>query len=445
MSDSARGSLPERMTVAAVGDCVVARRISKSRDEAFLALARLLREADCTWGNCETVFVDPRDAYPVNKQGDTHLVCEPWGAEELAWMGIDCLGTANNHIMDWGPAGLFSTLESLERAGLSHAGTGRDLAEAAQPGYHDGPAGRVAQVNCTSSLRPSFAAGASHPYVPGRPGVNPLNRQYVLRVDPDLFERLRALQERSCELSGYADYPEVIAGFLSQFKEDEGFFGDTMFQLGDELDQIHVVNTDDVKRITASIRVARNNARLVLATMHTHESRLRAEVSSPFIPEFARATIDAGADMFFAAGAHVLRGVEVYQGKPIFYGLSNFFFHYECVRYIPAEEYTRVGLSADTLDFSLHAAKARFDRHEGSWRSIVPVVTVEGGGSEARVVSVEIHPVVLGFEEASWNRGTPTLARGEQAQVVLDDVVRLSEPYGTSIKVRDGVGHVELS
>lgn len=39
---------------------------------------------------------------------------------------------------------------------------------------------------------------------------------------------------------------------------------------------------------------------------------------------FARAAIDAGADLVVGHGPHVLRTIECYQGKPIFYSMGNF-------------------------------------------------------------------------------------------------------------------------
>ncbi len=39
---------------------------------------------------------------------------------------------------------------------------------------------------------------------------------------------------------------------------------------------------------------------------------------------WARIVLDAGADAVVGHGPHVLRGVEFYQGKPIFYSLGNF-------------------------------------------------------------------------------------------------------------------------
>jgi len=51
---------------------------------------------------------------PAYKAGaDPYTLCDSWGAEELAWMGIDFMSTANNHIMDWGAEGMYQTHENL--------------------------------------------------------------------------------------------------------------------------------------------------------------------------------------------------------------------------------------------------------------------------------------------------------------------------------------------
>ena len=43
--------------------------------------------------------------------------------------------------------------------------------------------------------------------------------------------------------------------------------------------------------------------------------------------EIAHAAIDAGADVVIGHGPHYSLPVEVYRGKPIFYGLGSFSFH----------------------------------------------------------------------------------------------------------------------
>ena len=48
----------------------------------------------------------------------------------LTAAGIDCCVLANNHVLDWGRAGLVETLDVLRAAGLRSAGAGRNRAEA---------------------------------------------------------------------------------------------------------------------------------------------------------------------------------------------------------------------------------------------------------------------------------------------------------------------------
>jgi len=46
---------------------------------------------------------------------------------------IDCAVLANNHTLDWGPAGLAQTISTLRKAGIRTAGAGQNLAEALEP------------------------------------------------------------------------------------------------------------------------------------------------------------------------------------------------------------------------------------------------------------------------------------------------------------------------
>jgi poly-gamma-glutamate capsule biosynthesis protein CapA/YwtB (metallophosphatase superfamily) len=55
----------------------------------------------------------------------------PQLATALRWAGYDACSTASNHALDRGPAGVAATLAVLDQAGLRHAGTARNAAEAA--------------------------------------------------------------------------------------------------------------------------------------------------------------------------------------------------------------------------------------------------------------------------------------------------------------------------
>ncbi len=54
----------------------------------------------------------------------------------------------------------------------------------------------------------------------------------------------------------------------------------------------------------------------------------QAEMTEPLecVSQFAHEAIDAGADLVVGHGSHTVLGIEIYRGRPIFYGLGNFFF-----------------------------------------------------------------------------------------------------------------------
>jgi poly-gamma-glutamate synthesis protein (capsule biosynthesis protein) len=62
-----------------------------------------------------------------------HYRMNPENLPCLTRAGIDCCVLANNHVLDWGPAGLEQTLSSLHAAGLRTAGAGRNAQEAVAP------------------------------------------------------------------------------------------------------------------------------------------------------------------------------------------------------------------------------------------------------------------------------------------------------------------------
>lgn len=99
-----------------------------------------------------------------------HYRMNPQNVRCLTAAGIDCCGLANNHVLDWGYAGLFETLDSLRGAGIACAGAGRTAAEAEAPAIlPTGRNGRVLVLACgspTSGIPPEWAAASD------RPGVN---------------------------------------------------------------------------------------------------------------------------------------------------------------------------------------------------------------------------------------------------------------------------------
>lgn len=87
----------------------------------------------------------------------------------LTAAGIDCCALANNHVLDWGEAGLCETLATLGAAGIAGAGAGRNAVEAARPALLEiAGKGRVLVFSVgveDSGIPPDWAAGSGHPGV----------------------------------------------------------------------------------------------------------------------------------------------------------------------------------------------------------------------------------------------------------------------------------------
>lgn len=159
-------------------------------------------------------------------------------------------------------------------------------------------------------------------------------------------------------------------------------------------------------RNIAAVRTADYAADAVLVYQH-----FQTDAEIGWQQSWARATIDAGGDIYISHGEPTLKGVEVYHGGLILYGLGNFIFHTK----------TEVGRYPPDV-----------------WQSVIVEVSLGAAG----VDEVTFTPVVLdeGTEGPSFleTRGYPEVAEGELGQAILSRLIDLSVPYGTMIKLGDG-------
>jgi poly-gamma-glutamate capsule biosynthesis protein CapA/YwtB (metallophosphatase superfamily) len=72
--------------------------------------------------------------------------------------------------------------------------------------------------------------------------------------------------------------------------------------------------------------VERLRTRVDLVVVSPHWGKEYIATPEPWQVEFAHAAVEAGADIFVGGHAHWPKGMEVYEGKPIFYGVGNFLF-----------------------------------------------------------------------------------------------------------------------
>jgi poly-gamma-glutamate synthesis protein (capsule biosynthesis protein) len=368
---------------------------------------------------------------PTPKGGDMNLICPPFGADELAWMGFDLMGCANNHAMDYGSSGLLSTVEQLNRVGIASAGTGQTLARASAPSYVDTPAGRVALINCASSFPEWSLAENARADSNGRPGINPLRVDATYRLEPGLFQELKKIDGAFKSQVGQGQVAQSSA------PTDELFFLGKRFIPG-PTEILRTARQPDISRVTQAIKIARRNSRLVTVMIHEHALYR----PSSFLQLFARACIDAGADAFFGSGPHVVGAIELYQGKPICYSLGNFFFQYETLRQIPTEVYEANRLDINTPDpsVSYDVLSNNHFNERSYWES--SVVRMQFSGSQ--LTEFTLHPIVLGWNEPRFSRGLPILGTEREGEPIIKRISDQSKAFGTRIDVRDEVGHVGL-
>jgi len=431
----------EPFTMALTGDSIITRKLSVYDEPEFLQMIELLRSADLAFTNLEVLFHD-YEAYPMAESGGTWMRADPELAKELAWAGIDMVARANNHTGDYGALGMRLTSKYVEEAGIVHAGVGESLAEAREAKFLETAKARVALISVSSSFANHMRAGRSRDDMPPRPGLNPLRYKttYVLR---------------EADFAGLRQSGESLGQFTNQDGEPTGIDEETPgemrvfgrnFALGDEAAIRLDVNEDDVREISAVVNNASRVADFTIVTIHAHEHGGRREIPADFLPVFARAMIEAGADVFVGHGPHALRGIEIFQGKPIFYSLGDFMFQNETLQRLPADNYARYDLGSDAHVADFNDARYKndttgFPAIPEIWESVIAVPTFR----ERKLTELKLYPISLGFGAPRQVRGRPLLADRELGAKIISDLQVLSEPYGTVIEMRRGIGYVKLS
>ncbi len=443
-------------TLAAAGDAIITRRLSTLSDDRLTELCERVRAADAGFVNLEVLLHD-YEGYPAAESGGTYMRAPPWAADELVDAGFDVFAAANNHTGDYSHGGMAATMRELEAREIPYAGLGRTLGDARAPAYVETSGGRVGVVATCTTFPRGAAAGKQRPDLQGRPGLSPLNLETRYVVPEDVHGQVEELSA-NLGLEAVKDRREK-QGFRVPGGEDGFAFlnagdGDHLtFETGDEYRVEHRVDEDDAVAIRRQIRAADTQSDWVVASIHAHEGRgadRNDDTVPAFLESFARECVDAGADVVVGHGPHVLRGVELYDGAPIFYSLGDFLMQNETVSRLPAEIYGRYDLDpydslpADLFDervFDEEGERAGFLSDRTFWETVVPVCTFDDDGLDR----IELYPAELGFDESRAGRGWPRAATGETASRILDRLAALSAPYGTEISIEDDVGVIRPS
>lgn len=262
----------ETLQLAAVGDVFLDR---PDPDDAFIAVSGIFQDADLVFGNSEGVYAHHYDRAP---SAGISIIADPANAAPLGPAGFSVLSLANNHILDGGYSGLRENNDILRKQGIALTGAGANLDEARKPAILKRAGQRVAFLAYSSTFPSGYEARAAVP------GLAPL---------------------RSYNLYRPYEHGEWNPGLLPQV-------------LTTPVDQ-------DYRQLAEDIENARSHADIVVVSVHAGDCT-RPIVLSDHERRSARFAIDAGADAYLGHHHHLLRGVEFYRGKPIFYGLGHFAF-----------------------------------------------------------------------------------------------------------------------
>lgn len=427
---STETNVVDGFTLASVGDVMMRRPHTIVQSATLSPVANILKDADVTFGNLETNITDLRTSKggpTVND--DAYHVATAAVAPDLKAIGFNIMARANNHAYDWGIEGMRETTAVLDQVGIIHAGSGENLAQAAAPHFLETRRGRVGLVSLTTTFPPASRAADGAGQAPGRPGLNALRLRRSVVVLPEMLESLRWI---GASLPG----PKGEDG-----NANEVVLAGTVYRVGNKPGYSFEPNEYDQTTILRNIREGKQFSDFLIVANHDHYPGNWSEAPADYTQAFAREAIDAGADAYIAHGPHILRGIEIYNDRPVFYSLGNFLFdNLNPVEGADYFEYYGMDPRKATVPDVLAASMKGDFASPTYYESVVAVSRFE----KNRLVEVRLFPIELNFTKRLADRGVPRLAPPVQGQAILERLQRLSEPYGTHIAIEGHVGVMRL-
>jgi poly-gamma-glutamate capsule biosynthesis protein CapA/YwtB (metallophosphatase superfamily) len=246
----------------------------------FARVRETFQSADLVFSNLECCLYTPAQSHSFHNEG---FFADPAaGGEALRHGGIAAVGIANN--VNYGEAAILASIARLDALGIAHTGAGAELAAARAPAIVS-----RADVRWGFLQRSSVYWPTNHEAGPHDAGIAVIRGHTAYQVP---MHKTRA----EIPPMNRPGIPPVIVTWA---------------------------DPDYLRAFTEDIAALRTQADVVVASCHWG---LHRDVLD-YMREIAHAAIDAGADVVIGHGPHYSLAIEVYRGKPIFYGLGSFSFH----------------------------------------------------------------------------------------------------------------------
>lgn len=234
-------------------------------------ISSLLHQGDLVFGQLETTMSERGARVPNAKLA---MRAPPAMAGAVREAGFDVMSFAGNHCLDFGYEAFADTLAHAAEAGLQLCGAGEHLEAARRPVIVSVDGVRIAFLAASAILPEGYAAELD------KPGCVPLRAHTVYEQiehdQPGTPPRTRTFAQRA-----------------------------------------------DLEALLTSVRAARASADHVLVSLHWGIHMVPTDLAD-YQVEVAHAMIEAGADAILGHHPHLLKGIEFYRGRPIFYSLGNF-------------------------------------------------------------------------------------------------------------------------
>jgi poly-gamma-glutamate synthesis protein (capsule biosynthesis protein) len=259
------------IVLMAVGDIILD---LDNHATAFDRVKHILREGDIVFANCDQTFsdigTDPNGFWPIYVSAVPHSASMVDCVKDA---GFTVLNFGNNHSLDWGYESAFDCMDNCRTAGITPFGFGRNLLEARKPTIIEKDGTKIGFLNYCSVGPDGYEATQN------RPGHVPLRAHtYYQQWDPQ------------------PGTPPITHSFAYR---------------------------EDLASMVADIQALRPQVDILVCTYHWGIHYVPGKIAG-YEKEAAHAAIDVGADIIFGQHAHLPKGIEVYKGKTVFYGMHNF-------------------------------------------------------------------------------------------------------------------------